>query len=152
VCSSARLEITLCFGDKQLYPGKYYHYSANDSVKIDVCRFYLSEFTFCDYANKVLRKSNQIMLCDINDEQTLHLDLPKTPLKTKYIRFRTGIDSITHTKGIQQGKLDPVHGMYWTWQTGFIQFKIEGYCSASKSLDKSFMMHFRWFSTAIYLQ
>ena len=24
------------------------------------------------------------------------------------------------------GDLDPVHGMYWTWQSGYIQFKLEG--------------------------
>lgn len=37
-----------------------------------------------------------------------------------------GVDSILHQKGVFEGSLDPVHGMYWAWQSGYINLKIQG--------------------------
>lgn len=135
------VEVRLRYGNEPLRQGRYYPIFSGDSVRVDVCRFYLSGFEFRSRDGKILRTSDLIMLCDLMDEKSLSAELPSVPASAEILRIRTGIDSITHTKGIQRGKLDPVHGMYWTWQTGFIQFKIEGYCSAAKSPDKSFMLH-----------
>lgn len=40
-----------------------------------------------------------------------------------------GVDSLLQVSGVQSGALDPLKGMYWTWQTGYIQFKMEGILS-----------------------
>ena len=37
-----------------------------------------------------------------------------------------GIDSAIQVGGVGTGALDPVRGMYWTWQTGYVQWKMEG--------------------------
>lgn len=37
-----------------------------------------------------------------------------------------GVDSLTQTSGVYGGALDPMHGMYWAWNSGFIHFKLEG--------------------------
>lgn len=37
-----------------------------------------------------------------------------------------GIDSTTQVAGVMGGALDPLNGMYWTWQSGYIHLKIEG--------------------------
>ena len=37
-----------------------------------------------------------------------------------------GVDSALNFQGVHGGDLDPIHGMYWTWQTGYIHCKIEG--------------------------
>lgn len=37
-----------------------------------------------------------------------------------------GVDSALNYDGVHGGDLDPIHGMYWTWQTGYIHCKIEG--------------------------
>jgi hypothetical protein len=42
------------------------------------------------------------------------------------ISFSIGVDSITNELDLQEGDLDPVNNMYWTWQSGYINFKIEG--------------------------
>lgn len=41
------------------------------------------------------------------------------------ICFSTGVDSLMQCMGVQSGALDPVNGMYWTWQSGYIHTKIE---------------------------
>jgi hypothetical protein len=42
------------------------------------------------------------------------------------ISFLLGVDSIRNVSGIQTGALDPLHGMFWTWNSGYIMAKLEG--------------------------
>ena len=37
-----------------------------------------------------------------------------------------GVDSVLNYNGVHEGALDPINGMYWTWQTGYIHCKLEG--------------------------
>ena len=47
------------------------------------------------------------------------------------IQFTIGVDSLANCSGIQSGALDPIHGMFWTWNTGYIFLKLEGRSMAS---------------------
>jgi hypothetical protein len=49
------------------------------------------------------------------------------------VRFILGVDSLHNCSGIQSGALDPIHGMFWAWNTGYIFFKLEGRSPESKS-------------------
>lgn len=49
----------------------------------------------------------------------------------KAIRFMFGVDSTRNVSGSQTGDLDPAYGMFWTWSTGYIMFKLEGTAPAS---------------------
>jgi hypothetical protein len=40
--------------------------------------------------------------------------------------FYTGVEAQRQERGIGKGMLDPRHDMYWTWNTGYIQVKLEG--------------------------
>jgi hypothetical protein len=46
-------------------------------------------------------------------------------------RFLLGVDSLTNVSGAFGGDLDPTNGMYWTWQSGYINMKLEGRSSAA---------------------
>ncbi len=54
------------------------------------------------------------------------------------IHFLIGIDSTTNTTGVQTGDLDPVKGMFWIWNTGYIMAKLEGSSPASKAPAKQY--------------
>ena len=43
--------------------------------------------------------------------------------------------------GVQSGALDPVNGMFWAWNTGYIFLKLEGNSSYSKSPAGIFEFH-----------
>lgn len=47
------------------------------------------------------------------------------------LHFTLGVDSILNCSGAQDGALDPLNGMFWTWNTGYIFFKLEGYSTSS---------------------
>jgi hypothetical protein len=40
--------------------------------------------------------------------------------------FQLGVDSTDQNRGAQTGALDPKKGMFWTWNSGYLSFKIEG--------------------------
>ncbi|WP_400191684.1 MbnP family protein [Hymenobacter sp. B81] len=42
------------------------------------------------------------------------------------LTFTLGVDSVRNYAGAQTGALDVLNGMYWTWETGYVFFKLEG--------------------------
>ncbi|AWH84684.1 hypothetical protein HYN59_05920 [Flavobacterium album] len=99
---------------------------------------YLSGLCFYDKGKKVYEAPNSYYLLDINDTASLNrqLEIPEG-LTYDEIRFLFGIDDTTNNEGIGSGDLDPSKGMYWAWQTGYINMKLEG---ATKS-GKEFQFH-----------
>ena len=59
----------------------------------------------------------------------------------KRIYFQIGIDSLTNVSGDLDGDLDPALGMYWAWNSGYINMKLEGKSSSCKSVKKEFQFH-----------
>ncbi len=42
------------------------------------------------------------------------------------VEFLIGVDSARNTSGAQTGALDPMNGMFWDWNTGYIMARLEG--------------------------
>jgi len=82
------------------------------TVKITTLKWYLS----------VQGKTAQTYLMDLSEPTSL-LQSIKYP---KGSRLYFGVDSQTQVLSTRPGALDPIHGMYWTWQSGYIQWKLEG--------------------------
>ena len=57
------------------------------------------------------------------------------------ISFIIGVDSASNCSGAQSGALDPVNGMFWAWNTGYIFLKLEGKSSFSKQPANIFEYH-----------
>jgi hypothetical protein len=53
-----------------------------------------------------------------------------------------GVDSLTHVSGVMRGDLDPLLGMYWAWQSGYICAKLEGTFISELGVIKRFTFHF----------
>ncbi len=100
----------------EIQPGKTILFQ-DDSIRIDVVKFYLT--------NVVVGGSelSSGLLFDLEKDQNYLL----TPIsQIDEIQFTLGVDSLTNANGISGGILDPIHGMYWSWQSGYINFKLEG--------------------------
>lgn len=57
------------------------------------------------------------------------------------IEFMLGVDSLHNCSGLQSGALDPVNGMFWAWNTGYVFLKLDGQAPASKSVGHIFEYH-----------
>ncbi len=125
----------------QVEPGKKYPYK-NDSVEIATLKFYISGIKF--YSNdelidETVKKHHLIDLENPPSLYILHTDEKHT--KFNRIQFSIGVDSITSESGVFGGDLDPVNGMYWTWQSGYINFKLEGKSKLCPSRKNQFTFH-----------
>jgi hypothetical protein len=54
------------------------------------------------------------------------------------IRYMVGVDSTRNVSGAQEGALDISNDMFWSWNSGYIFFKMEGTSTASSSGDLTF--------------
>ena len=121
------------------------------AISFTVFKCYVSHFEF--YANHRLTYSaaDTAFLLDASKPESLSpkLSIPNHCLFDE-VRFYFGIDDTTNHLGIGSGDLDPMKGMYWTWQTGYINMKLEGYCNNSSTSDHGFQFHLGGF-TAPYV-
>lgn len=109
-----------------------------DTIQISKCNVYLSNFKFYQNEKLVFTDLEKAYLIDLIDPIPLKFE---TPVQVNYnrVEFDIGVDSITNVAGVLTGALDPRNGMYWSWQSGYINFKIEGNITSANS--KSFQYH-----------
>lgn len=113
-----------------------------EDFKVDVFRIYLGNFALVDEASlTVSDHPDEYHLVDVFDSASLNISLKGSEKPFNRLRFQIGIDSIRNVSGAQTGALDPLNGMFWTWQTGYIHAKFEGSSSASPRPDKRFTYH-----------
>lgn len=122
--ASFRLQFVPMFGDSMATTNGIVS-SGNNNYHLSKCRFYLSNFKFFDANQKLISTESEAYLLDIEDPQSLMIITTK-PKNAAYITFGIGIDSITNVSGAMGGDLDPTNGMYWSWQSGYINVKLEG--------------------------
>lgn len=57
------------------------------------------------------------------------------------IIFLLGVDSLHNCSGAQSGSLDPINGMFWNWNTGYIFLKLEGNANSCNTPSNMFEYH-----------
>lgn len=116
----------------------------NDSIRIDNLKFYVSNLKLLNQ-DKVVHEVKNYYLIDYASKKDINFRTNDS-VKFDAISFDLGIDSATHEMGAMEGDLDPTKGMYWTWQSGYIFFKLEG-CSKVVDNNKSlFTFHIGGFN------
>ncbi len=121
-------------------------FATNDAnnTQIETIKFYISKIRLMHNTEIVLRDTNAYL---INAQQLKSITLNK-PSNTTFnaIEFDLGIDSLLNVSGAMDGDLDPINGMYWTWQSGYINFKIEGSSAICNSKKNQFAFHLGGYS------
>jgi hypothetical protein len=113
-----------------------------DSIRVDVLKCIISNVAITDLEGNIHRAENTFFLLDLNDPKNCKITFPISRIdQIKSIQFSIGTDSLTNVDGARGGALDPMHGMYWAWHSGYINFKIEGNTSLSLNQDHSFQYH-----------
>jgi hypothetical protein len=116
----------------------------NKEDSVSVLRFYISDVHIEDGKKIIWKAEKQHYLIDFNRAR-LQSNIITGPnlenIKNGRLKFTLGIDKNTASQGIGEGPLDPIQGMYWTWQSGYINFKFEGVSSQCPSRKNRFQMH-----------
>ena len=139
---SLRIRFQLFLGNEPIEWGKKYVTSNADTFAINSCKAYFSKFTFTYQNNKIVQIPNSYYLVDFSEPNTTEISLPiSTNKAVKAVSFTIGIDSATNTAGLLSGALSPMLGMYWSWQSGYINWKIEGISPSAKTRKNAFQFH-----------
>lgn len=129
------------FGKDSLVINKnYFSEIISDSVSIQSLRFYLSDINLIKNGRKIYQVKNQPNLIDISKKLQVKL-FTKSELEFDSIQFDIGVDSLSQVSGAMGGDLDPMKGMYWSWQSGYINFKLEGKSNICNTRNHVFQFH-----------
>lgn len=110
-----------------------YTNAAGENYHAYLLKYYISHLALVNEAGaRVPLYSHELI--DQSIPSSLQLDQVEIP-DGHYtsLEFNLGIDSLHNHTGDQAGDLDPMYGMIWTWNTGYIFFKHEGYFTSSTS-------------------
>lgn len=102
-----------------------YSNQAGNVYSVDLLKYYISNVRFFNQGAEVYAAPNYELL-DASDPTSLNFDMSVPQGSFDEVRFLLGVDSARNYSGAQNGELDPVYGMYWDWNTGYIYFKHEG--------------------------
>lgn len=119
---------------------KYYLESVKDTLQVDHLQLYIGQLSFWKAGQEVYHLEKEYHLLDVTNDASLALTYPSA-IDFDQIRFRFGVDSLTNAAGAQGGDLDPTQGMYWAWQSGYINFKLEGVSPICPSRNNRFQYH-----------
>lgn len=147
--SPVRIEISHVVGSAPLQlGGSVYATAGGDSFSVSRLRYYLSNFRlkrkdgswFVPAADP--KSSQGYYLIDEADGASKAFEIVGVPAGEYVgIEFLVGIDTARNTAGVQSGTLDPAHGLFWTWKTGYIFFQLEGSSPQSKLERQGLSFH-----------
>ncbi len=130
------------YGGKPVVLEQYYQLHGGDSVMFETFKCYISDITFYKAGKQVLKEKNSYHLLNAENEETMSLFIHMDDsIHYDEVQFNMGIDSATSTSGALGGDLDPAKGMFWTWQSGYINCKIEGRSNLCKTRHNEFQLH-----------
>lgn len=128
-------------GETVILEDKYYSLPNGDSIAFDVLRYYITGISFYNGNRQVFAEKESYHLIDHSKENTTTIELDMPGKDYNMLRFNLGVDSVTNTSGALTGDLDPGKGMYWAWQSGYINFKLEGRSNACLTRRHEFSFH-----------
>jgi len=119
-------------------------FTANDSthLQITALKCYISKIQFLKNGKIVLEEKNSFHLVDASEINSLKISIDNEQnVSFDQLQFNLGIDSATSVAGAMGADLDPTKGMYWAWQSGYINFKLEGKSALCKARNNEFQFH-----------
>jgi len=129
------------FGESELKKGKaYFLKNSEDSIRVHTFRFYVSDVTLLKNGLTAHCQRERFHLLDIEGALSI-LVLADSLLDFDQLQFKIGVDSLTNVSGAFGGDLDPTNGMYWAWQSGYINFKLEGVSNRCMTRNNQFQFH-----------
>lgn len=116
-------------GATPLVYGDVYTNAAAENFKVSLFRYYLTNLVLEGEGNTpdYIQPESYYLIDHSGANAVYSFVLNNVPAGTyKSIRYTIGVDSLRNVSGAQTGALDPAAGMFWTWSSGYIQFKVEG--------------------------
>ncbi len=127
---------------QQIVPDIQKQYYIFDTVpyQLTTFRFYISSIQLLDKNKVVWKEKNSYHLIDVFEKSKVDINIPSALIYDQ-LSFVIGVDSAIQASDVKGGDLDPMHGMYWSWQSGYIDFKFEGNSPVCDTRNHEFIFH-----------
>ena len=119
----------------------FYKIDLGQSYNVTKFKYYLSNFKILGNDSRVKNQEGYYL---VNEDE----DTTKKIVLNNFgegsitgISFTLGVDSLHNCSGAQEGALDPMYGMFWAWNSGYIFLKLEGKSPSSNSPGKIYEFH-----------
>ncbi|MFM7681134.1 MAG: MbnP family protein [Bacteroidota bacterium] len=136
---NAQLNFQFSWGDQNIENNKRYYFNEKDWIEFSELKIYLSNYSLSKSNGGIILK-----LVDLIDNENADSKVILDSLNLNFfetLTFQFGLDSVINTSGILDGALDPIHGMYWAWNSGYIHLKMVGKSSLVSSTKNEFEFH-----------
>lgn len=101
-----------------------------ETYTVNKLKYYISNISLTETAGgKMHTPGGYFLVNAASDENSFDISLSAG--KYNKLTFLLGVDSVKNCSGAQDGALDPLNDMFWTWNSGYVMFKLEGNSSAS---------------------
>ncbi len=142
VHGQVKIQLEFYVGNEKLVLDTFtYKNNLGQLYTISKFKCYLSNISLIQ-TNKKEFTTSEYYLVDEDDVDSKVINLENVPSgEYSSINITIGVDSIHNCSGVQSGALDPVKGMFWAWNTGYIFMKLEGHSPESKSPGNIFEYH-----------
>ncbi len=118
-----------------------YKNELGQTYTISKFKYYIGNIQLKNTSGKFY-SSTEYFLINEEEEISKSIDLQNLPIgEYVEISFLLGVDSLYNCNGAQSGALDPIKGMYWSWNTGYIFLKLEGNSTSCKTPSNMFEFH-----------
>ncbi len=104
---------------KKIARDSIYQNAFGEAYTVSKLKYYASNVHLDNF-----REKESYHLIDAFSSDSFSISLP--PGRYNNFNFLLGVDSIKNCSGAQSGVLDPLNDMFWTWNNGYVMFKLEG--------------------------
>ncbi len=139
--SFSQLSIVPTWNKNPLKLKDVYFTENKDSISFSALKMYLSDFRFQERESGQIKTIDTLIFYDLSDSST-HTFLKDITIENyETLTFTLGLDSAKNVSGELENAYDPLLGMYWAWNTGYINLKLMGKSNASLSKTQNFEFH-----------
>ena len=139
-CNS-QLSIIPTWNKKPLELQHVYLTQDNDSISFSTLKIYFSDFRFKDKISGQITSIDTLFFYDLADSSTHSFFNDLNLSNYESVAFTLGLDSSKNVSGELENAYDPLLGMYWAWNTGYINLKIMGESSTVPTNSHEFEFH-----------
>ena len=136
-----QLSIIPTWNKKPLELQHVYLIQNKDSISFSTLKIYFSDFHFKDKISGRITSIDTLIFYDLADSSTHSFFNDLNLSNYESVAFTLGLDSSKNVSGELENAYDPLLGMYWAWNTGYINLKIMGESSAVPTNSHEFEFH-----------
>ena len=123
-----------------------YTNATGEQFNISALKYYISNVQLTNVNGTVytVPQNESYFLINEADANTHSINVNAPEGEYNKLQFILGVDSLRCTKDISEraGVLDPtIGGMYWTWNSGYIFFKMEGSSPSIAGANNAYKFH-----------